>query len=78
MLMGTNAADAAPEQFERPLTSREVAALFGMHYKTLERHAREGKIPAHFVFNRWLFHATELDAWFKAALHSGSQTRRVN
>ncbi len=63
--------------FQQPLTSRQVAAMFGMSYKTLERHAREGLIPGHFVFNRWMFDALELDAWFKSELHSSCQSRGV-
>ena len=62
----------------RPLTSRDVAAMLGVSHKTIERHAREGTIPAHFRLNRWFFFQSELDAWLKANVNSAYQPCRVN
>ena len=61
--------------FERLLTSREAAELLRMHYKTLERWAREGRIPAHFLHRRWFFRASELDTWVVSAVHSSQPIR---
>ena len=61
----------------RPLTSRDVAAMLGVSHKTIERHAREGAIPAHFRLNRWFFFQSELDAWLKADVNSAYQPCRV-
>jgi excisionase family DNA binding protein len=55
-----------PVVINRPLTSRDVAAMLGVSHKTVERHAREGTIPGHFRLNRCLFFQSELDEWLKA------------
>lgn len=61
------------------MDSRAAAAHYGnVHYKTIERYARSGKVPGYFRFNRWYFHREELDAWMKGALHSESQLHRVD
>lgn len=64
------------------IDSRTAAALLGRQrinsYKSIERKAKAGEIPAYFQFNRWYFLASELDAWIKSGVHSGSQSRRVN
>jgi len=57
-------------QFEPLLNSREAAALLRMHYKTVERMARDGEIPAYHLKGRWCFRASELDAWLRSAVHS--------
>src|SRR4051812_39014667 len=53
--------------YELPLDPKEAAAYVGLHPKTAERMAREGKIPAHPVSGvrrkTWRFYASELDAW---------------
>jgi excisionase family DNA binding protein len=53
--------------YELPLNTREAAAYIGLHWKTVERMAREGTIPAHPVSGvrrkTWRFYASELDAW---------------
>lgn len=64
--------------FEPLLDSREAARILRMHYKTLERWAREGRLPGHFLHGRWFFRASELDAWVRLAVHSSSQSVRLN
>jgi excisionase family DNA binding protein len=59
---------------DNPLTSRDVAAMLGVGHKTIERHAREGEIPAHFRLNRWYFFQSELVRWLKAEVHSALPT----
>ena len=64
------------------MNSREAAKYLGLHkphaFKTAERYAREGKLPAYFRLNRWYFSKQELDGWIKASVCSGSQSVRVN
>ena len=65
--------------FERLLDSKAAAALLDIHHKTLEKYAREGRLPAHRFGNRlWRFRATELDEWLRNTLQSASQSVRVN
>jgi excisionase family DNA binding protein len=49
--------------FEELLSLREAASLLGMHWKTLERRAQSGKVPAFRVFGRWRFRASVLNHW---------------
>jgi hypothetical protein len=64
------------------LDSRTAAKYLGFDktnaFKTLERYARESKLPGYFRFNRWYFLKDELDAWIKEGVLSSSQSVRVN
>lgn len=64
------------------MDSRAAATYLGRKkknaYKTLERYAREGTIPAHFRFGQWNYLKEELDAWMQGGVSSGSQSVRVN
>jgi excisionase family DNA binding protein len=51
--------------FEPTLNSTEAAALLRIHPKTLQRMARQGRIPGHRVGDLWRFRASELDAWLR-------------
>jgi excisionase family DNA binding protein len=61
-------------EFERlldaELDAEEAAALLKIHPKTLQRMARQGKLPAHPFGDgqrkRWRFLLTELDAWMRS------------
>ena len=65
--------------FEPLLNTEESATLLGgMHPKTLQRMARRGEIPGYQIAHRWYFRASELDAWLKSRLNSGSQSIRMN
>ena len=67
------------ESFEPLLNSEEGASLLGgIHTKTLQRMARRGEVAGYQVAHRWYFRASELDAWLKTRLNSGSQSIRVN
>ena len=54
----------------------EAARFLKLHPKTLLRLARDGKIPAHPLTGRrrhiWRFLLSELDAWARGRLDSGS------
>jgi excisionase family DNA binding protein len=66
----TRPAERGTFQFEPLLDSREAAALLRMHYKTVERKARNGEIPRYHHNGGWYFRASELDAWLRSAVHS--------
>jgi excisionase family DNA binding protein len=64
--------------FESLLTDKQAATLLGIHHKTLQRLARNEQIPAHHIGRFWRYRASELDAWVRTAVSSGSQSVRVN
>jgi excisionase family DNA binding protein len=57
-------------EFERYLDAEEASSLLNIHTKTLQRMAREGKVPAHPFGDgprkRWRFLLSELDAWMRS------------
>lgn len=61
-----------PGAFERLLGLREAAELLGLHPDTLKRRARAGEVPAFRYDKCWRFRASELDAWVRSKLVSGS------
>ena len=67
---------AAPEPW---LDSRQAAAVLKIKtHKTVERYARQGRIPGYQRFSKWYFRRSELDAWLASTLESVSQSVRVN
>ncbi len=52
--------------FEHLLDCREVARLLHLHPKTVERLAREGRMPSYKIGKRWLFRASEIDQWMSS------------
>jgi excisionase family DNA binding protein len=59
-----------PRDFEPLLNLQEAAAILGMHWKTLEGMARNGKVPAFKVGKRWRFRLSSLNNWLEHGLHS--------
>lgn len=57
--------------FEPLLNTEDAAALLGVHPKTLERWAREGRVPA-YDLGRWRFRASALDVWLRSSVQSAS------
>ena len=47
-----------------------AAVLGGVHPKTVERWARQGRIPAYRFFKRWSFRASELEVWIRSHVNS--------
>jgi excisionase family DNA binding protein len=47
-----------------------LAGLGGVHPKTVERWARQGRIPAYRFFKRWSFRASELEVWMRSHVNS--------
>jgi excisionase family DNA binding protein len=56
--------------FELPVDSHTAAASIGIHYKTLERLARKGKVPATKQGKAWQYRLSALSAWFDDQLKS--------
>ncbi len=53
-----------------------AAVLGGLHPKTVERWAREGRIPAYHYFRHWKFRASELEVWMLSHVNSLSHPCR--
>lgn len=68
---------SAHESFEPLLNLEEAAAVLGMHWKTLERMARNKKVPALKVGKRWKFRLTSLNTWLEDGLNSTTTNRAV-
>ncbi len=67
--------DCADQTMFEPLVdSRTAAAALGMHYKTLERMARKGLIPATKMAGHWQFRLSIISDWINGELRSNSET----
>ena len=56
--------------FEPTLNSQQAAALLQIHPKTLQKMARQGRVPAHKIDDLWRFRASELDEWLRNEVSS--------
>ena len=56
-------------QFEPLLDVEQAAQLLRLHPKTLQKWAREQRIPAVRYGKRWLFRESELDSWVESQLN---------
>ena len=65
----------ATQSFERLLDLQEAASILGMHWKTLERMARNRKVPALKVGKRWKFRLSSLNTWLENELNSTTTNR---
>jgi excisionase family DNA binding protein len=54
------------EVFEPLLTAEEAAARLRMHTKTLQRYAREGRVPCIRQGKYWRFRLSSLDLWVRS------------
>lgn len=61
--------------FEPPLDLHEAASILGMHYKTLEKKARNREIPAMKVGKRWRFRLSSLNSWLETGLKLNTTDR---
>jgi excisionase family DNA binding protein len=75
-----SAATTDPLQAVEPLLDCSSAAVIlgGLHPKTVERWAREGRIPAYRYFRRWKFRVSDLEVWMHSHVHSGCHPCRLN
>lgn len=55
---------------ERSVGSREAADFLGIHYKSLERMARMGEVPASKSGKAWQFLLSLLDEWRREKMRS--------
>lgn len=58
------------------MTLREVAEYLGLHYLTIYRLIREGKIPAARLGGRWRFKRDVLDRWIENDMESRMPNRK--
>lgn len=58
---------------EKLLTSQEVGALLGIHYKVAERMARRGELPGFKVGKFWRYRPSALAAWLESKAQPVSQ-----
>jgi excisionase family DNA binding protein len=63
-----------------PLLDCAAAAsvLGGVHPKTVERWARQGRIPAYRYFKHWRFRASELEIWMRRHVNLVRHPCRLN
>ena len=61
--------------FEPLLDIHEAASILGMHEKTLEKKAREKKVPACKLGKRWRFRLSSLNSWLETGLKSNTTDR---
>jgi excisionase family DNA binding protein len=61
-----------PTGFEPLLKSEQAAALLQIHPKTLQKLARQGKIPAKRIGDLWRFRASDLEDWVRGRDKLGS------
>ena len=54
--------------FEPVLDSEEAAALLKIHPKTLQKLARDGKIPGVRIGKLWAFRASTLNRWLESKM----------
>lgn len=53
-------------EFEPLIDSANAAELLGIHEKTLQRMARDGRVPAIRIGKFWRFRKTDLNAWVQS------------
>jgi excisionase family DNA binding protein len=69
----------AEAAFEPLLTDGQASTLLGgIHPKTLQRLARNGKIPVYRLGRFWRYRASELDIWLRSRAQSAGQPVRVD
>ena len=57
-------------EFEPLIDAEQAAKLLGIHPKTLQKMAREGRVPRIRVGKFWRFRRSELDSWLRAEVDS--------
>ena len=63
--------------FEPLIASPAAARLLGnIHVKTLQRYARQQRIPGYQIGGHWYFRESELDAWLRQQINSNRQSVR--
>jgi len=65
-------------EFEPLVDADEVADLLGLHPKTVQLMARQGKIPAIRVSKFWRFRKSEIDRWVRSEVNCAGYACRQN
>ena len=65
------------DRFEPLLSADEAAKHLRIHVKSLQKLAREGKVPCVHMGKYWRFRLSALDAWVAAQQNHVSQPFRV-
>ncbi len=73
-----NAQEQSTGDFEPLIDCREAALRVHCHEKTLQRYARQGRVPAYRIHSRWYFRVSELDSWVRSQVNSERHPCRVN
>jgi len=60
-------------ELEPILTSEQAAAFLQIHPKTLQRMARQGRVPGYRVGDLWRFRASDLEAWLASTVVSSDR-----
>lgn len=58
---------------EAVLDTKEAAAFLKIHPKTLQRMARQGRIPAYRIGDLWRFRLSVLNVWLASTVLSSSR-----
>ena len=67
---GPRSAEKSPHRFERLIGTYEAARLLGnIHVKTLQRYARQRRVPGYQIGGHWYFRASELDTWLRSQIN---------
>lgn len=64
--------------FEPLLTAEETAVHLRCHLKTVQKMAREGRMPSIRQGKRYFFRLSELDVWLQGMQNRSQPTLRVN
>jgi excisionase family DNA binding protein len=67
--------DSNETHHESPIDSKTAAAYLNIHYKTLERMARVGEIPATKSGRSWQFLRSLLRDWLRARMNSNVRNK---
>jgi excisionase family DNA binding protein len=75
-MKGNNEQTIQLTAFEPTLNSQQAAALLQIHPKTLQKMARQGRVPGHQIGDLWRFRASELDEWLRNEVSSNRHSCR--
>jgi excisionase family DNA binding protein len=73
-----SAAGKTTTEFEPLLDCRQAARRVHCHEKTLQRYARQRRLPAYRIHGRWYFRVSELDSWVRSHVNFDGHPCRVN
>ena len=60
------------------MNTNDMAEYLGLHPLTIQRYAREGRIPAFKIGSDWRFHRKYVEKWIKDKLPSRKLLKREN